>query len=163
MYIWNVYLFTFIPTPGSISDHYIHVHTSGRARACAICFYTFTGARVRTRFLSLFLSLHTLTHTDSDTCARTHENFGTQFFFLAHHIHGLCLWSRARNSNPNSRLNERAVTKYNAHLHIWCTIELGMGVWFVSNIHHLHATHIFLRYLQRSKSKQQMIEYSWSL
>ena len=81
-----MYFFTFISTPGSISDLFIYVHTSWRARACAICLYTFTGARVRARFLSLFLSLHTLTHMDSDTCARTHENFGTQFFFLTHHI-----------------------------------------------------------------------------
>jgi len=42
-------------------------------------------------------------------------------------------------------------------------IELGIGMWFGFNIYHLHTTHIFLRYLHRSKSEQQMIEYSWSL
>jgi len=44
--------------------------------------------------------------------------------------HGLRLWSRARNSIANGRFNEKAVTIYNAHLHIWCTIELDPGVWF---------------------------------
>jgi len=83
--------------------------------------------------------------------------------FLVLLYYGLRLWSRARNSISNGRLNERAVTIYNAHLHIWCTIELGLGVWFIFNIYHLHTTHIFLRYLHRSKSEQQMMKYSLSL
>jgi len=45
--------------------------------------------------------------------------------FLVLLYHGLRLWSRARNSFSNGRSNERAVTTYNTHLHIWCTIELG--------------------------------------
>ena len=60
-------------------------------------------------------------------------------------------------------LNERAVTTYNTHLHIWCMIELDVMVWFGFNIYHLNTTNIFLRYLHRSKSEQKIIEYSWSL
>jgi len=83
--------------------------------------------------------------------------------FLVLLYHGLRLWSHARNSISNGRQNERAVTTYNTHLYIWYTIELGIGVWFGFNIYHLYTTHIFLYYLHRSNSEQQMIEYSWSL
>jgi len=55
--------------------------------------------------------------------------------FLVLLYHGLRLWSRARNSNSNSDLNEQVVTTYNAHLCIWCMIELSIGVWFGSNIY----------------------------
>ena len=65
-------------------------------------------------------------------------------------------------SNSNGRLNERVVTTYNAHLHIWGKVQLSIGVWFGSNIYHLHTTHIFLRCLHRSKYEQQMMVYSWS-
>jgi len=67
------------------------------------------------------------------------------------------LWSRARNSISNGRLNEGAVTTYNTHLYIWFTIELDIGVWFGFHIYHLNTTKIFLRYLHRSKSEQQMM------
>ena len=56
-----MYLFTFIPTPGSTSNHYLHITLPVcRARARAICLYTFASTHARARSLSVSVSLHTL-------------------------------------------------------------------------------------------------------
>jgi len=58
-------------------------------------------------------------------------------------------------------LKRRVITTYNAYLHMWCTIELSIGIRFSSSVEHLYTSRIFLRCLHRSKYEQQMMDNSW--
>ena len=58
-------------------------------------------------------------------------------------------------------LKRRVMTTYNAYLHMWCTIELSIGIRFNSSVEHVYTTCIFLRCLHRSKYAQQMMDNSW--
>ena len=57
-------------------------------------------------------------------------------------------------------LKRRVMTTYSAYVHIWCTIELSIGIQFNSSVEHLYTTCIFLPCLHRSKYEQQMMDNS---
>jgi len=74
------------------------------------------------------------------TCAYLSPTPG--FFAPFYYCQCLCPYGQRCSDTNDGSFERRVVSAYNVYLHILCVIEPGKGMWFSSNVKHLHNTHL---------------------